>query len=286
MTDSGPDRLAALASNQGLVAAVRRWQSGQDGSSLLRGAARAITGVAHYFDADFIAEYERRAALDQLVRTQARLLMDEIGDAGPWSAHEWHARLGLSGEAFAGRGIKSKPQHDAQILASLARGKLTMPLWGFSLRRDVAASYGTRFLFQIDGPFHGLPAWLVTDEQEDQAEIIASGSYEVSTEDQDESTIVTLREAGPVRLSAELMAMMDAVVLGGIYRTNTLILPDYGDPWASRRAAPPGLKVRVVRIRANGPDVEALEAADGLEAGTVFFCPAGNLIPVDPPSSP
>jgi hypothetical protein len=76
-----------------------------------------------------------------------------------------------------------------------------MPLWGFSLRKDIALGYGTRVLFRIEGPFHGVAAWLVTgeqEEQEEQAEIIASGAYQVRTEDVGDSTIDTLREIAGV----------------------------------------------------------------------------------------
>jgi hypothetical protein len=275
MDQSHADRRAEL------VEVVRRWQSGQDGSSLLRGAARVITGVPHYFSADFIEEYERRAAQDGRARSQARLLIEEITRAETRSDREWHLTQRLPGDAFAGRGIKSKPDHDNQILSSLAQGRLVMPLWGFSLREDVATGYGDRFLFRIEGPFHGIAAWLLTGDQQDQAEIIASGSYEVRPEDHgDDKTIVALREIGPVPVSTELMAMLDRVQLGGVYRTNTLIPIGWGEMW-SEPAAPPGLKVRVVRIGTNGPDVEALEDLDDMKAGTVFFCPAGNLIPVD-----
>lgn len=191
------------ASDPRLVEAVRRWQSGREGSSLLRGAARVLTGVPHYFEADFIADYEARAKRDRLARSQARLLMDEIAMAATRSSLEWHASVGLPGSAFAGRGIKSKPHQDGQILESLARGTLVMPLWGFSLREDVALAYGTRFIFRIEGPFRGVAAWQVSGDQEDQAEIIASGEYEVHTEDQNGSTLVTLREVGGVTVPAD-----------------------------------------------------------------------------------
>jgi hypothetical protein len=47
-----------------LAQACRVWQSSRDQSSRLRGAARVLTGIPHYFSADFIADYERAARDD------------------------------------------------------------------------------------------------------------------------------------------------------------------------------------------------------------------------------
>src|SRR4051812_29459876 len=45
-----------------LAEACRLWQGGQNvGSSPIRGAARVLSGVRHYFRADFITEYDRQA---------------------------------------------------------------------------------------------------------------------------------------------------------------------------------------------------------------------------------
>lgn len=248
--------------------AVQRWQSGQEGSSLLRGAARALTRVPHYFAADYIRGYETRAARDRSAIDQARLLMREIARQETKRDSERQADHGLSGPAFAGRGIRSKPE-DSQILAAVQSGVLTMPLWGFSLRESVARTYGERFLFRIEGPFHGIHAWMITGDQADDAEVIASGIYSVEHETDETTTYVTLRETGRVPL----------VRVGGEYETNTLIPLDWGETWSSG-VAPPGTRVRILRADANGgTEVEALETVKRLKAGEVFFCPEGNLQP-------
>jgi hypothetical protein len=116
MDQPDQDRQAEPASDSQLVEAVRRWQCGRDGSSLLRGVARVITGVSHYFDADFITGYERAAERDDHVRSQARLLIDEIANADARSDRDWHASQGLPGEAF--RAAASSPSHNRTLRSS------------------------------------------------------------------------------------------------------------------------------------------------------------------------
>jgi hypothetical protein len=56
--------------------ACRVWQSGRDGgSSRLRGAARALSGVPHYFRADFITAYGRAARDDPAAMANAAVLL-------------------------------------------------------------------------------------------------------------------------------------------------------------------------------------------------------------------
>src|SRR2546423_1868373 len=130
------------------------WQSGRDdGSSRLHGAARVLTGIPHYFDADFIRKHEEAARSDEASLERARLLMTAIAKSDARAHEEWCADLSIANSGFAGRGLDKKPQDD-QILAALESSEITMPLWGISLDRDIALSYGTRFVLQLEGPFH------------------------------------------------------------------------------------------------------------------------------------
>ena len=62
-----------------LAAACTDWQGGRNiGSSPLRAAARVVTGTPHYFVADYIDGYERRAAEDACLLNQARVLLEAV----------------------------------------------------------------------------------------------------------------------------------------------------------------------------------------------------------------
>ena len=182
------------------------WQSGRDGgSSALRGGARVLTGIPHYFDAPYIREKTRAAADDPDIRARARLLLDAVTAAPARTARDWYERCGLDGQPFAGRGIERKNSHgeDEQILLSLERGWLQMPLWGFSLDQGVAEDYGKAseglmsFMFELTGPCRGIAAWQSSGIKADQREIIASGVYAVTDLQQRESTWwVQLKEIG------------------------------------------------------------------------------------------
>ncbi len=184
-------------SDSPLALACSRWQSGREGgSSLLRGAARVTTGERHYFRAPFITEYETDAEADPTAIDEAKALLEAIAEAKARPAEQWCEKLDLVvPEPFTGRGIEAKgPEIDDQITASLARGTITMPLWGISLDRKVAESFGTRFVFEIEGPVRGVPAWRESGVKVDEAELITGGRYEVSTTQDGETTRVTLRE--------------------------------------------------------------------------------------------
>jgi hypothetical protein len=178
-----------------LAEACTTWQSGRNGgSSLLRGAARVLTGIPHYFDETWITDYESLARKSQAALGGARILMDAVSASRLRAAADWGAECALPGPWFAGRGLKSGPQ-DAQILASFAKREVQMPLWGFSLDSHVALGYGKRFVLELDGPFHGIAAWQASGLKEDEREIIASGVYTVVTQDErDGTTHVVLRE--------------------------------------------------------------------------------------------
>ncbi|MGM7698475.1 hypothetical protein [Microbacterium sp. A84] len=170
------------------------WQDGRDGgSSPLRAAARVLTGTPHYFEADFISHYERVAAADPLTMSRARFLLSALAAFPRMTAAGWSESTGF-GSSWAGRGIKSGNQ-DGQISAALETGSLTMPLWGLSLDRDVALSFGRKFLFELIGPFPAFPAWIASGIKSEERELIAGGRYDVEriAEDPSGTTIVQLR---------------------------------------------------------------------------------------------
>ena len=161
----------------GLPAACARWQSGQDGSSLLRGAARVITGVPHYFRAVYIAAYEERAAADPQAMCDARALLCALDASERRDAEGWASVLGVPGSASCWRGLKPNPGNDSQIEAQLALRWIDMPLWGVSLSQTVAGGYGARFVFQLDGPFPAVPASQHSGIKQDEQELITGGHY-------------------------------------------------------------------------------------------------------------
>ena len=54
-----------------------------------------------------------------------------------------------------------------------------MPLWGVSLEREVAETYGTSILFILEAPFHGVAAWRYSGVKDAEQELITGGRYEV-----------------------------------------------------------------------------------------------------------
>lgn len=178
MTDNQPNELAA---------ACRAWQGGRDiGSTPLRGAARVLTGVPHYFQADFITKQEDNARVNPDVMRAADVLLSAVADAPHRTGNEWNAVTGLHQRGFVGRGLEPKPEFDDQILEALATDRLVMPLWGVSLNWYAAWWFGTggrflkpRFLFEIEGPFPAVPAWMHSGEKADQEELICGGEYAV-----------------------------------------------------------------------------------------------------------
>jgi hypothetical protein len=73
-----------------------------------------------------------------------------------------------------------------------------MPLWGVSLDKATALRYGganMRFLFELEGPFHGLAAWRESGMKEEEREIITGGRYIVHrTHERDGILYTTMRE--------------------------------------------------------------------------------------------
>jgi hypothetical protein len=176
------------------------WQSGREaGSSVVRGAARYLTGVPHYFQAHYIDEYERRAAAEPAMLSSARILLDAVADSNARTARSWcvYARAPIS--EFAGRGLVSRSE-DAQIRAALDGGEIAMPLWGVSLGNDIALRYGSRFLLEITGRFHGVAAWRESGLKADEREMITGGRYAVEQiEDREGTTHAKLREIDVIR---------------------------------------------------------------------------------------
>ena len=188
-----PTEMTSTVSNDALRDACAAWQDGRDGgSSPVRAAARVLTGTKHYFEASFIDRYEREASANALTMARARSLLDGLATSVTRDGAGWAAQTGF-GSGWVGRGIASAPQ-DAEIDASLDTGFITMPLWGLSLDRDVALSYGSRFLFEIEGPFPAIPAWEASGLKADERELIAGGRYAVSGVTRaPEGAVVTLR---------------------------------------------------------------------------------------------
>jgi hypothetical protein len=181
-----------------LATACALWQGGQNvGSSPVRGAARVLSGVDHYFRAGFITDYDRQARTTPEVLAAGVALLRAVNAAPHRDADAWSAAVGLPAGGFAGRGIKSKPDEDPQIEARLATGRIEMPLWGISLSPDVAAGFGTRFLFELVGDFPAVPAWVHSGIKADERELVTGGQYRVlSQEERDGTTHVGLQWFG------------------------------------------------------------------------------------------
>jgi hypothetical protein len=166
-----------------LAEACEMWQSGQNaGSSPIRAGARVITGIPHYFSAPFISDYDEQARTQPRTLAAARVLLDAIRDAPQRTADEWCAEVSLPARDFAGRGLKAKSEADDQIDQALSTGRITMPLWGVSLDREVAAHYGgetPRWIFELVGRFPAVAAWIHSGGIEHEQELICGGVYTV-----------------------------------------------------------------------------------------------------------
>lgn len=174
------------------------WQGGRDGgSSPIRAAARVLTGTKHYFEADFITRLESEAAADKRTMARARVILDELATRPSLTIPQWSEQTGVE-TLWVGRGIRSAAQDD-QIEQALSSGAISMPLWGLSLSREVAISFGDRFLFELVGQFPAIAAWQESDFKHDERELIAGGRYDViGMSTADGRTLVQLQFAGPV----------------------------------------------------------------------------------------
>jgi hypothetical protein len=117
---------------------------------------------AHYFSAGFITDHEVAARAQREALDAGTALLHAVNAAPHLDADGWNAWVGLPLRSFAGRGIAEKPDEDPQIERQLRTGQIEMPLWGVSLDRAVADSFGTRFLFKLVGPFPAVPAWVAS----------------------------------------------------------------------------------------------------------------------------
>ncbi len=147
------------------------------GSSPIRAAARNLTGIRHYFRADFIDRYEDEARSDEVTTQRAWTLLAALAASPLRTPAEWASELNI-GSGWVGRGIKRGTQ-DQQILQSLSTGEITMPLWGASFDPDIARHYGDRFTFIMHGPFPAIPAWLHSGIVAEELELICGGRYEI-----------------------------------------------------------------------------------------------------------
>jgi hypothetical protein len=251
-----------------LADACGLWQGGRDvGSSLVRGAARALSGIDHYFSAHFIARQERAARANPDALGAAIALLRGVNAAEHRDADRWYEVAGLSGPGFIGRGIEPKPQDD-QIVKQLKYGHLTMPLWGVSLSHEVAEGFGTRFLFEIVGSFPAVPAWLASGIKDEEQELITGGKYRVlSMREEGRTSHVRLQwigasgdRVGSDPLLLAVLGTTPGVVHSALTRSagqEVLELRLGGEDWATVTRTPGSETVQVVRYWELDPDWDA-----------------------------
>jgi hypothetical protein len=271
-TPSSPAAQPAVAADD-LREACSLWQGGRDvGSSPIRGTARALTGVGHYFQAPFITEYEQEARRSREVLGAGVTLLRGVNAAPQLDADGWNAAVDLPARGFAGRGIKAKPDEDPQIEKQLATGRIEMPLWGVSLSRMVADNFGTRFLFELVGEFPAVAAWVASDTRDDEEELITGGRYHVVSQEQHgETTHVRLRWIGASgdRVGSDDVLLDVLGALPGVWKSEvtrsalvsgeeelTVRFAGYGN-WATVTRRPGSDDVRVVRYWTPEPDPNA-----------------------------
>jgi hypothetical protein len=254
---------------EALAEACMLWQGGRDvGSSPVRGAARVLSGVKHYFRADFIDDYNREARKTPDVLAAGIALLRAVNAAPHRNADAWSAEVGLPSGGFAGRGITSKPAEDPQIETRLATGEIEMPLWGVSLSPEVAAGFGTRFLFELVGDFPAVPAWKHSGIKDDEQELVTGGRSRVlSQEDRDGTTPGRLlwlgasgARVGPDPLLLAVLGAVPGVGHSSLTRSagqEVLELRLGGEEWATVTRVPGADTVKVDRYWAWDPDWDA-----------------------------
>jgi hypothetical protein len=259
----------ALVGDDALIEACTLWQGGRDvGSSPVRAAARVLSGVRHYFRADFIDDYNREARKSPDVLAAGIALLRAVNAAPHRDADAWAASVGLPAGGFAGRGIKSKPDEDPQIEKRLATGQIEMPLWGVSLSPEVAAGFGTRFLFELVGDFPAVPAWKHSGIKDFEQELVTGGRYRVlSQEERDGTTHVRLEwfgasgdKIGSDPLLLAVLGAVPGVVHSSLKRSageEVLELRLGREDWATVTRTPGSETVGVVRYWAWDSDWDA-----------------------------
>lgn len=168
-----------IPNNTDVAGACTFWQAGRNGSSLLRAGARVISGIPHYFCADFIHAYEEEARRNPQALAQASVLLNELATSEQRSPSQWAAHCEVVDRDFAGRGLKANPEKDDQIERRLQAGSIEMPLWGVSLDPAVAHHYGSRFLLEMVEGFPAIPAWRLSSTKTEEQELITGGTYKV-----------------------------------------------------------------------------------------------------------
>lgn len=89
------------------------WQGGRDvGSSLIRGAARVLTGVPHYVQASYITAQEEAARDRPDALAAAQALLAGVAAAESLDADVWARVASLPPTGFAGRELGSEAEKD------------------------------------------------------------------------------------------------------------------------------------------------------------------------------
>ncbi|WP_448638650.1 hypothetical protein [Geodermatophilus sp. URMC 63] len=161
-----------------------------------------------------------------------------------------------------------------------------MPLWGVSLSPGVADSFGTRFLFELVGPFPAVPAWMASGVKTEEQELVTGGRYQVlSQEQRGETTHARLRwigasgdRVGSDNLLLALLSTVPGVVGSSLTRsagTETLELRLGAKDSATVTRVADAEEVRVVRYwppdagwGANGDDPDSQWAANRVASRT------------------
>jgi hypothetical protein len=278
-----------------LAEACTMWQGGRNiGSSLVRGAARALTGIPHYFGADFIRAYEQKARKTPQALAAATTLLRAVNGAERRDADGWNAMTGLPARGLAGRGLEANPEKDDQILRVLEHGRITMPLWGVSLDRKVAEKFGTRFVLEVVGDFPAVPAWRASGIKDDEQELITGGEYRVLSLTEDggttHATLEWIGAAGDkVGSDDVLLGVLGAV--DGLWKSDlthpfgtleklTLHLPGDGN-WATveRRQGEP--QATVQRYYTPEPDPDAKDDSEWTQYAAMLKASRQMTVPAD-----
>ena len=67
-----------------------------------------LTGIPHYFDADFITAHETAAREDPAALRDARAILQALASSPVLTASQWSVRTGLPNDDFAGRGLRRR----------------------------------------------------------------------------------------------------------------------------------------------------------------------------------
>ncbi len=136
-------------------------QAADIGSSLIRGAARVLTGVPHYVQASYITAQEEAARNRPDALAAARAMLAGFARADRLDRRRMGPSCFARARPFRPPGVCGpRRRRTTRSRRCSTQGSSRMPLWGLSLDRAVTEQYGGRFLFEVVGPFPALPAWL------------------------------------------------------------------------------------------------------------------------------